>query len=120
MKLAGKVLVITGSGGALGQATAATLRGCGATLALIDHAAAPAAQAAGTVHYGGIDLTREDAARSVMERVVKDAGRLDGLINIAGGCCGNTPEHIAAIAKALEGRTPRKWRNAADEREKAA
>ena len=31
----------------------------------------------------------------------------DGLINIAGGCCGNTPEHIAAIAKALEGRTPR-------------
>src|SRR5581483_4295678 len=30
-----------------------------------------------------------------------------GLINIAGGCCGNTPEHIAAIAKALDGRTPR-------------
>ena len=32
----------------------------------------------------------------------------DGLINIAGGCCGNTPEHIAAIAKALEGVAPRK------------
>ncbi len=31
----------------------------------------------------------------------------DGLVNIAGGCCGNTPEHIAAIAKALEGRAPR-------------
>ncbi len=31
----------------------------------------------------------------------------DGLINIAGGCCGNTPEHIAAIAKALEGKAPR-------------
>jgi 5-methyltetrahydrofolate--homocysteine methyltransferase len=30
-----------------------------------------------------------------------------GLINIAGGCCGNTPEHIAAIAKALEGVAPR-------------
>jgi 5-methyltetrahydrofolate--homocysteine methyltransferase len=30
-----------------------------------------------------------------------------GLINIAGGCCGNTPEHIAAIAKALEGQAPR-------------
>src|SRR5262245_47035910 len=26
----------------------------------------------------------------------------DGLVNIAGGCCGNTPEHIAAIARALE------------------
>ncbi|MBM3870458.1 MAG: methionine synthase [Verrucomicrobia bacterium] len=30
-----------------------------------------------------------------------------GLVNIAGGCCGNTPEHIAAIAKTLEGRHPR-------------
>jgi 5-methyltetrahydrofolate--homocysteine methyltransferase len=29
------------------------------------------------------------------------------LINIAGGCCGNTPEHIAAIAKALEHQQPR-------------
>src|SRR6185436_10684064 len=27
--------------------------------------------------------------------------------NIAGGCCGNTPEHIAAIAKALEHAEPR-------------
>jgi 5-methyltetrahydrofolate--homocysteine methyltransferase len=31
----------------------------------------------------------------------------EGLINIAGGCCGNTPEHIAAIAKALKGVAPR-------------
>ncbi len=30
-----------------------------------------------------------------------------GLLNIAGGCCGNTPEHIAAIAKSLEGIAPR-------------
>ena len=30
-----------------------------------------------------------------------------GLLNLAGGCCGNTPEHIAAIAKAVEGKTPR-------------
>jgi 5-methyltetrahydrofolate--homocysteine methyltransferase len=32
----------------------------------------------------------------------------EGLINIAGGCCGNTPDHIAAIARALEGVAPRK------------
>lgn len=30
-----------------------------------------------------------------------------GLLNLAGGCCGNTPEHIAAIAKAVEGKAPR-------------
>ena len=26
----------------------------------------------------------------------------EGLINIAGGCCGTTPEHIRAIANALK------------------
>jgi 5-methyltetrahydrofolate--homocysteine methyltransferase len=30
-----------------------------------------------------------------------------GLMNIIGGCCGTTPAHIAAIAKAVEGITPR-------------
>jgi 5-methyltetrahydrofolate--homocysteine methyltransferase len=31
-----------------------------------------------------------------------------GLVNILGGCCGSTPAHIAAIAKAVEGLPPRK------------
>ena len=30
-----------------------------------------------------------------------------GFVNIAGGCCGTTPEHIAAIAQILETQTPR-------------
>jgi 5-methyltetrahydrofolate--homocysteine methyltransferase len=30
-----------------------------------------------------------------------------GLVNIVGGCCGTTPEHIRAIAQAVEGKTPR-------------
>ncbi len=30
-----------------------------------------------------------------------------GLLNLAGGCCGNTPEHIAAIAKAVANHAPR-------------
>ncbi|AOJ11418.1 homocysteine S-methyltransferase family protein [Burkholderia mayonis] len=34
-----------------------------------------------------------------------------GLVNIAGGCCGTTPEHIAAIAKALAEVKPRRWPN---------
>ena len=32
----------------------------------------------------------------------------DGLINVVGGCCGTTPEHIAAIADAASGKPPRK------------
>ncbi len=31
-----------------------------------------------------------------------------GLVNVVGGCCGTTPEHIAAIAKAVDGIAPRK------------
>jgi len=49
----------------------------------------------------GFDLGPEDMARYLREFAQA------GLINIAGGCCGNTPEHIAAIAKALEGLPPR-------------
>ncbi|HEY0548865.1 MAG TPA: homocysteine S-methyltransferase family protein, partial [Verrucomicrobiae bacterium] len=41
-----------------------------------------------------------------MAEYLAEFGR-SGLVNIAGGCCGNTPEHIAAIAKALEGIAPR-------------
>ncbi|HEY8944643.1 MAG TPA: methionine synthase, partial [Polyangiaceae bacterium] len=54
----------------------------------------------------GFDLEPPDMARFLSEF----AGA--GLINIAGGCCGNTPEHIAAIAKALEGKPPRAIRSA--------
>jgi NAD(P)-dependent dehydrogenase (short-subunit alcohol dehydrogenase family) len=86
VNLSGKVLVITGGDGVLGQAVAATLSGYGARPAVLDYSdAPPKAHPAGTLHYGGIDLTREDAARSAMARIAKDAGRLDGLINLAGG-----------------------------------
>src|SRR5579875_1896616 len=50
----------------------------------------------------GFDLGPEDMARFLGNFAA------DGLINIAGGCCGNTPEHIAAIARALEGKAPRR------------
>jgi 5-methyltetrahydrofolate--homocysteine methyltransferase len=49
----------------------------------------------------GFDFKPED-----MAKYLGDFAR-GGLINIAGGCCGNTPDHIAAIAKALEGKAPR-------------
>jgi len=51
----------------------------------------------------GFDLGPKDMARYLGEFAK------GGLINIAGGCCGNTPEHIAAIAKALVGQPPRKF-----------
>src|SRR6059058_2149812 len=32
----------------------------------------------------------------------------DGLVNIVGGCCGTTPEHVKAITAATKGQTPRR------------
>lgn len=49
----------------------------------------------------GFDLEPQDMGRYL------GGFAKDGLLNIAGGCCGNTPEHIAAIAKALANVAPR-------------
>ena len=50
---------------------------------------------------GQYDEAAEATAAQVSEWVD------DGLVNIVGGCCGTTPAHIAAIARAVEGRAPR-------------
>ena len=49
----------------------------------------------------GFDLQPADMGRYLGE--FADSG----LLNIAGGCCGNTPEHIAAIAQTLANKPPR-------------
>lgn len=49
----------------------------------------------------GFDLLPKDMADYSIDFADK------GYVNLIGGCCGNTPEHIAAIAQAVEGKTPR-------------
>ena len=51
--------------------------------------------------FGGYDETPE-----AMASVLAEFGRA-GWLNIVGGCCGTTPDHIAAIADAVEGLAPR-------------
>ncbi len=51
--------------------------------------------------FGGYDLTAEDMAASIGEWAQS------GLLNIVGGCCGTTPDHIRAIAETVDGVTPR-------------
>jgi 5-methyltetrahydrofolate--homocysteine methyltransferase len=50
---------------------------------------------------GGYDLTPADMADYIGEWARA------GLLNIAGGCCGTTPDHIRAIAEAVKGVKPR-------------
>jgi 5-methyltetrahydrofolate--homocysteine methyltransferase len=51
--------------------------------------------------FGGYDETPED-----MATVLGEFARA-GLLNLVGGCCGTTPAHIAALAKAMRGVPPR-------------
>jgi 5-methyltetrahydrofolate--homocysteine methyltransferase len=51
--------------------------------------------------FGGYDETPETMAAQIAEWA------RSGLVNIVGGCCGTTPEHIATIAEAVQGVAPR-------------
>lgn len=51
--------------------------------------------------FGEYDLSPEDMAEHISEWA------RSGFLNFVGGCCGTTPEHIRAIAKAVEGVAPR-------------
>ncbi|WFE71880.1 methionine synthase [Halomonas sp. M1] len=51
--------------------------------------------------FGEYDQTPEEMAAIVSEFAAS------GLVNIIGGCCGSTPEHIRAIADAVRPMTPR-------------
>ncbi|WP_122082112.1 methionine synthase [Vibrio coralliirubri] len=51
--------------------------------------------------FGEYDLSPEDMAEHVKEWAES------GFLNLIGGCCGTTPEHIRQMAEAVEGVTPR-------------
>jgi 5-methyltetrahydrofolate--homocysteine methyltransferase len=51
--------------------------------------------------FGGYDESPEKMAKAL------GAWARDGLLNLVGGCCGTTPDHIAAIADAVAGLPPR-------------
>jgi 5-methyltetrahydrofolate--homocysteine methyltransferase len=51
--------------------------------------------------FGEYDETAEETAETLREFAAS------GFLNMAGGCCGTTPAHIAAIARAVAGIAPR-------------
>ena len=51
--------------------------------------------------------TGYDEAPETTARLIGDFAQ-NGFVNIVGGCCGTTPEHISAIAAAVKGVAPRR------------
>ena len=86
----GKVVAVTGGYGALGRVVAATAADRGASVAALDFAPTPPdglAERLGpnALLLGGVDLSSGERARAAIVNVVAKFGRLDALINIAGG-----------------------------------
>jgi 3-oxoacyl-[acyl-carrier protein] reductase len=81
----GKVVVVTGALGALGRVVAETALARGARVAGIDHAASQIPATANRIELGGVDLSDAAQAKKAIDAVAAHFGKLDALINIAGG-----------------------------------
>jgi NAD(P)-dependent dehydrogenase (short-subunit alcohol dehydrogenase family) len=81
----GKVVVITGALGALGTVVAEIALKRGAKVAGLDHAPSQMPATPDRLELGGVDLSDAIAAKTAIDAVIAHFGRLDALINIAGG-----------------------------------
>jgi 3-oxoacyl-[acyl-carrier protein] reductase len=81
----GKVIAVTGALGALGKVVAATALTRGARVAGVDRVARQAAATPNRIELGGVDLTDAAQAKTAIDAVASHFGRLDALINVAGG-----------------------------------
>ena len=86
----GKTIVVTGGFGALGRVVAEVAAARGASVAILDHAPGPPDGMADrlgpdALMIGGLDLSSADVATKAMDNVKAKFGRLDALLNIAGG-----------------------------------
>ncbi|WP_161993515.1 SDR family NAD(P)-dependent oxidoreductase [Muricoccus nepalensis] len=102
--MSGKVAIVTGGAGGIGRATAALFRRHGARVALFDRDEAALAAAArgemgddaGTI-TAVVDVTDAAAAAAACARVEERLGRIDILVNVAGG---GLPQTLGAMPAA--------------------
>lgn len=91
MELKGKTIIVTGAARGIGQALAADFASSGANLALLDMSATDLAdtvkicEAQGATARGyGANVANEAQVIATFDQIVRDFGRLDGLVNNAG------------------------------------
>ena len=87
----GKVVLILGGAGGIGSATAQDLAAKGATIAIADISEAKAEIVATTIRKAGgegraylVDVTEKEQVKALVDRVIRDFGSLEVLINCAG------------------------------------
>src|SRR2546425_91720 len=100
--LKGQVVVVTGGGSGIGRCTAHELAALGAAVAIVGRkaekldAVRTEIEAAGGVCSTHVcDIREEDAVRATIAQVLAQHGRIDGLVNNAGG---QYPAPLATIS----------------------
>jgi NAD(P)-dependent dehydrogenase (short-subunit alcohol dehydrogenase family) len=97
--MAGRVIAITGAFGILGSAVARAAAAQGASLALIDAAKAPQGLGGEALVLAETDLTDPVQVGAAMAAIGERYGRIDALLNIAGGF----------VWEKIEGQDPSRW-----------
>jgi len=100
-----KVIVVTGGFGVLGKALGQHLRARGARVALLDRAETTQEKVnddGDMLALGGVDLTSVESANVALRQVAEHFGRIDGLVNVAGGFAWETLEGVVASQAILE------------------
>src|SRR5438552_2517542 len=84
-----QIVVVTGGGSGLGRATAQELTACGATVVIAGRRAEPLEETAsmceGPCEPLVCDIREEDQVAAFVDRVLARHGRIDTLVNNAGG-----------------------------------
>ena len=100
---AGQVAIVTGGGSGIGRCTAHELASLGARVALVgrkieklDAVRDEIARAAGEARCYACDIREEEAVKSTVSAILADLGRIDALVNNAGGQFAAPLESISA------------------------
>ena len=81
----GKVVVVTGASGALGKVVAEVALARGARVAGVDYGTSQIAATPNRIELGGVDLSDAAQAKKAIDAVAAHFGKIDALVNIAGG-----------------------------------
>ena len=105
LDLSGKTAIVTGAAHGFGRAISLTLGRCGAVVWAVDQLADELAETVELARQAGVhctaagcDVTDSSAVQALVDRALSADGRVDILINNAGGVCGQVGRPVEEVA----------------------